>query len=106
MKHNNTIKKWTDRDIITAIEKFRDSKIISSLDDILYQMEESLPYVSDDFQIGPDGAYEHNDSIVNRIEVINHIDGIGREYVKYFEGSLELSYQDNGKTLKIFLSKK
>jgi hypothetical protein len=41
---------------------------------------------------------------ITRIEVINHTDtrmGIGRQLVHY--GKNELSFQDNGKTLKIFI---
>jgi hypothetical protein len=37
---------------------------------------------------------------VSRIEVI---DENGRGYVKYFDGEYELSYQDDGRTLKIFI---
>jgi predicted RNA-binding Zn-ribbon protein involved in translation (DUF1610 family) len=62
------------------------------------------PSVSDNFQIGPEGAYEHEDTVkeVNRFEVI---DENGRSYVKY-DCALELSYQDDGKTLKIFITKR
>jgi hypothetical protein len=38
---------------------------------------------------------------INRLEVI----GDGREYVKRFEdANVELAFQDDGKTLKIFLN--
>lgn len=43
----------------------------------------------------------HND--VSRVEVI---DDLGRSYVKYFLGTVELQYQDDGRTLKIFITKK
>ncbi len=44
-------------------------------------------------------------SKVTRLEVINHqADGMGREYVKCGIGEVELSLQDEGRTLKIFLS--
>ena len=32
---------------------------------------ENEPYISDDFQIGPDGAYEHNETIKVQQELIN-----------------------------------
>jgi hypothetical protein len=38
---------------------------------------------------------------VSRVEVI---DENGRSYVKYFDGECELSYQDEGRTLKIFIT--
>lgn len=62
------------------------------------------PKISDDFQIGPEGAYEHGEPTkeVNRFEVI---DENGRSYVKY-DCNVELSYQDDGKTLKIFITKR
>ena len=41
---------------------------------------------------------------ITRLEIINHQDGTGREYVKYNCEKIELSIQDEGRTLKIFLS--
>lgn len=46
---------------------------------------------------------------INRLEVIDHTpnlsgDDRGRVYVKYNVESCELVYQDNGKTLKIFIN--
>jgi len=43
---------------------------------------------------------------VTRLEVINHQDGIGREYTKHNCESVEISLQDDGRTLKVFISKK
>ena len=44
---------------------------------------------------------------VSRVEVINHQDKpIGRVYTKHDCENVELSLQDNGKTLKVFISKK
>jgi hypothetical protein len=41
---------------------------------------------------------------VTRFEVIDHSEnGVGRAYTKYNVKSLELSYQDDGRTLKIFI---
>jgi len=43
---------------------------------------------------------------VNRLEIIDHTStGQGREYVKWDDKNfkIEFSYQDNGRTLKIFL---
>ena len=44
---------------------------------------------------------------VNRVEVIDHYNEIGRAFVfpPKADVEVELSYQDNGKTLKIFLTK-
>ena len=47
---------------------------------------------------------------ITRLEVINHnvpesSDEFGRQMVKYFkEGQLDISLQDDGRTLKIFLN--
>jgi hypothetical protein len=41
------------------------------------------------------------DNKISRVEVI---DEHGRAYVKYFDGECELSYQDDGRTLKIFIT--
>lgn len=44
------------------------------------------------------------ESKVTRLEVIDHSgSGVGRAYSKHGINSLELSYQDDGKTLKIFI---
>ena len=43
----------------------------------------------------------HSQEGINRVEVI---DETGRAYVKYFTGKCELSYQDEGKTLKVFIT--
>ena len=48
----------------------------------------------------PDLSAEEKNNKITRLEVI---DETGRAYVKYFDGSLELSYQDEGRTLKIFI---
>jgi hypothetical protein len=41
----------------------------------------------------------------NRVEIINHVSGIGREYVgRYIDSKVSLSVQDQGRTLKIFVS--
>ena len=120
---------------------------------ILYE-DKHVPYISDDFQIGPEGAYEHvetesdfdkiiqenfeglkdfikdkdilafyHDLIkhsikyygqemiyptekVTRFEVIDHTkDMLGRVYVKN-NTEVELSFQDDGKTLKVFITDK
>lgn len=52
-----------------------------------------------------------NTSKVNRIEVIDHTksfeQGGGRAYVFWEDGvNVELSLQDDGRTLKVFISKK
>ena len=43
---------------------------------------------------------------ITRLEVINFKDGIGRELVKRFKGgTLEISIQDDGRTMKLFINK-
>lgn len=42
-----------------------------------------------------------NENKLSRVEVI---DENGRSYIKYFDGECELSYQDEGRTLKIFIT--
>jgi len=46
---------------------------------------------------------------ITRVEVIDHTDkGEGREFVRYYDGPVEvnLSLQDDDRTLKIFISNK
>lgn len=48
-----------------------------------------------------------NTEKVTRVEVINHQDEpIGRVYTKYGCKNVEVQLQDDGKTLKIFISGK
>ena len=49
-----------------------------------------------------------NTEKVTRVEVIDHQSNpmIGRAYTKYDCQHVEVDLQDNGKTLKIFISKK
>lgn len=43
---------------------------------------------------------------ITRIEVINHRDGVGREYVRRpKKGELSIQMQDGGKTMKVFINK-
>jgi len=44
---------------------------------------------------------------VTRVEVVNHQNApVGRVYAKYACDNVEAELQDDGKTLKIFISKK
>ena len=47
-----------------------------------------------------------NTEKVTRVEIINHQDGIGRVFTKYNCQKVELSLQDDERTLKIFISPK
>ena len=49
----------------------------------------------------PNGDYIKNYPLINRVEVIGKN---GREYVQYDCSNVQVSEQDNGRTLKIFLS--
>lgn len=44
---------------------------------------------------------------IKRFEIINHskeTNGLGREYTRYGNFEIEIQVQDDGKTLKIFIS--
>jgi len=42
-------------------------------------LDESFPFISDDFQIGPDGAYEHNQEEVTWQNVFNELEEMVHE---------------------------
>ena len=50
----------------------------------------------------PNGDYIKNYPLINRVEVIGKN---GREYVNYDCSNVQVSEQDNGRTLKVFLKK-
>jgi hypothetical protein len=50
------VKEWNDDDIHFKIVPFMHDTFVAKI-----IQEETTPYVSDDFQIGPDGAYENVD---------------------------------------------
>jgi hypothetical protein len=62
---------------------------------------EKAPYISDDFQIGPDGAYEHIEYSIpiyeNNIKTEFSIDGIvgDEKYLQLMELNLIKNYQGN-----------
>jgi len=49
----------------------------------------------------PNGDYIKNYPLINRVEVITNN---GREFVRYECSNVQVSEQDDGKTLKVFLS--
>ena len=49
----------------------------------------------------PNGDYIKNYPLINRVEVIGPN---GREFVQYDCSNVQVSQQDNGRTLKVFLS--
>jgi hypothetical protein len=49
----------------------------------------------------PNGDYIKSYPLINRVEVIS---GDGREFVRYDCSNVQVSEQDNGRTLKVFLS--
>jgi hypothetical protein len=53
-----------------------------------------------DYQ-APNGDYIKNYPLINRVEVIGKN---GREYVQYDCSNVQISEQDDGRTLKVFLS--
>lgn len=60
----------------------------------------------EEWTYGDGGPYPSDTSKVNRVEVINHTkSGKGREYVFWEkEAEVKLAIQDEGRTLKIFIS--
>ena len=69
---------------------------------------ESLGIDYEDFKGEDDVDYEASNGdyiksypLVNRVEVIS---GDGREFVKYVCSHVQISQQDDGRTLKVFLS--
>jgi hypothetical protein len=56
------------------------------------------------FKQGAKWQQKNNTSKVNRVEVIQHSDPYnGRAYTNYDCKDVEIEFQDNGRTLKIFL---
>jgi len=53
-----------------------------------------------DYQ-APNGDYIKSYPLINRVEVIS---GDGREFVRYDCSNVQVSEQDNGRTLKVFVS--
>ena len=49
----------------------------------------------------PNGDYIKSYPLINRVEVIS---GDGREFVRYDCSNVQISQQDQGRTLKVFLS--
>ena len=49
----------------------------------------------------PNGDYIKSYPLINRVEVIS---GDGREFVRYDCSNVQVSQQDNGRTLKVFVS--
>jgi hypothetical protein len=69
-QYKNYILKHPDKEL-TYIEWFKDFSNIYNLPPEISEWDNTLmdglenepPYISDDFQIGPDGAYEHNEIV-------------------------------------------
>lgn len=80
-------------------------KKIDELQSILQQGEEYKGSVDEEgFGITRVIYDKKEDSKVTRLEVIDHSpQGEGRTYIQCGIKELELSYQDDGKTLKIFI---
>ena len=64
-----------------------------------------FPFDPQSFKLGAKWQQEQNDtSKVTRVEVIQHSPPYnGRAYTNYFAKDVEIQFQDNGATLKIFL---
>jgi len=97
----------TLNDILTKLKFDKDADLgdahhqILTLFNSVYRDDMKGMSNSDIMAILPPVAYLEN---VNRVEVI---DNVGRSYVNWKEDNkTEISLQDNGKTLKVFISNK
>ena len=67
-----------------------------------YESFGQKPWNEDDLDYeSPNGDYIKNYPLINRVEVIGKT---GREYVQYDCSNVQVSEQDEGRTLKVFLS--
>ena len=67
-----------------------------------YESFGQKPWNEDDLDYeSPNGDYIKNYPLINRVEVIGKN---GREFVQYDCSNVQVSQQDNGRTLKVFLS--
>lgn len=92
MTEDTTLRKKIEHILYGPI-KGRDKSIDAMIDKLVVLLEQSYK-----------AKYEHP---VTRLEIIDHTKtGTGRDYTKWIPQnfSVELSYQDDGRTLKIFLS--
>jgi hypothetical protein len=77
-----------------------------TLEEAAEQYWEKQPYNEDAFKEGAKWQQEQqlNTSTVTRVEVIQHSEPFnGRAYTNYRAKDVEIQFQDNGRTLKIFL---
>jgi hypothetical protein len=82
-----------------------DSKIFDNIDArIKAYPEVEFEIVSDKYEKAGKGVEYAKLIKNNKVSRVEVIDENGRSYVKYFDGECELSYQDEGRTLKIFIT--
>ena len=84
-----------------ASQREAENKALESLG-IDYESFGQKPWSEDDLDYqAPNGDYIKNYPLINRVEVIGPN---GREFVQYDCSNVQVSEQDNGRTLKVFLS--
>ena len=84
-----------------AAEREAENKALESLG-IDYESFGQKPWNENDLDyVAPNGDYIKNYPLINRVEVIGKN---GREFVQYDCSNVQVSVQDEGRTLKVFLS--
>lgn len=84
-----------------AAQRKAENKALESLG-IDYENFGQKPWNEGDLDYeAPNGDYIKNYPLINRVEVIGPT---GREFVQYDCSHVQISEQDNGRTLKVFLS--
>ena len=94
---NVLIAKVSDEDYQKVLDAIKENKALESLG-IEYgdfEGEDDVDYEA------PNGDYIKSYPLINRVEVIGKN---GREFVQYDCSNVQVSQQDNGRTLKVFLS--
>ena len=87
---------WLD----TTYDGFNEEQALKSLG-IDRETFGQKPWSEDDLDyVVPNGDYIKSYPLINRVEVIGQN---GREYVQYDCSNVQISQQDEGRTLKVFL---
>ena len=89
--------RWDEKTIGMSVEFEKTDIMVNVKDGVTIETVGKITKIEEST---PDLSAEEKNNKITRLEVI---DETGRAYVKYFDGSLELSYQDEGRTLKIFI---
>lgn len=95
------VAKVSDEDYQKVQKEVENKKALESLG-IDYESFGQKPWNEGDLDYeAPNGDYIKNYPLINRVEVIGKN---GREFVQYDCSNVQVSVQDEGRTLKVFLS--